>query len=75
MSEFFLLYNRFTAEAKASRPPLAHMPFGWGPRNCIGMRFALLETKITLMEILRKNSFAQGPETPVCLAEIPISNF
>ena len=60
---------RFTAEAKANRPQLSHMPFGWGPRNCIGLRFALLETKIALMEILRKYSFARGPETPVCVAE------
>lgn len=56
---------RFTPEAKANRPQLAHMPFGWGPRNCIGLRFALLEIKIVLIEILRKYSFACGPETVV----------
>jgi cytochrome P450 len=55
--------ERFTDEAKASRPQLAHMPFGWGPRNCIGLRFALLESKIALMEILRKFSFVRAPET------------
>ena len=59
------VHDRFTPEAKASRPQLAHMPFGWGPRNCIGLRFALLEIKIALMEILKKFSFAQGPETAV----------
>ena len=69
---------RFTAEAKANRPQLAHMPFGWGPRNCIGLKFALLEAKIALMEILRKYSFAKGPETVVCtislknVCEVPI---
>ena len=57
---------RFTAEAKATRPQLAHMPFGWGPRNCIGLRFALMEAKIVLIEILKEYSFAPGPETPVC---------
>jgi thromboxane-A synthase len=61
--------ERFTAEAKSNRPQLAHMPFGWGPRNCIGLRFALLQTKIALMEILGKYSFSRGPETPVCVAE------
>ena len=68
---------RFTAEAKANRPQLAYMPFGWGPRNCIGLRFALLEAKIALMEILRKYSFARAPETVVCLLypllECPLS--
>ena len=57
--------DRFTPEAKASRPQLAHMPFGWGPRNCIGLRFAMLEAKIALMEILRQFSFARAPETVV----------
>ena len=47
----------YRCAAKASRPQLAHIPFGWGLRSCIGLRFALLESKIALMEILRKFSF------------------
>ena len=65
-------YNicRFTTEEKAKRPQLAHMPFGWGPRNCIGMRFALLEAKIALIEILKKYSFVRGPETEVLICRL-----
>ena len=59
---------RFSAEAKAERPQHCYMPFGSGPRNCIGMRFALLEAKMALIEILKKFSFIRAPDTQVCFS-------
>ena len=56
---------RFTPEEKAKRPQLAHMPFGFGPRSCIGMRFALLEAKMALIEVLQKYTFVRAPDTEV----------
>ena len=41
------------------------MPFGYGPRNCIGMRFALLEEKMALIEMISKFKIALAPETKV----------
>ena len=56
---------RFQAENKANHHPMAYMPFGWGPRNCIGLRFALMEAKMALVSVLRKVKFERSPDTEV----------
>lgn len=44
--------ENFSAEAKQTRNPYAFMAFGHGPRNCIGMRFALVVLKIATVRLL-----------------------
>ena len=56
-------YNRFSKEEKEERHPLAHMPFGYGPRSCIGMKLALMETKMALTALIREYKFLEGPDT------------
>ena len=55
--------NRFSAEGKSSRHAMAHMPFGWGRRSCIGSRLALMEAKMALVSIYRRYKLVEGPET------------
>ena len=53
---------RFAPEHK--RNPLAFTSFGLGPRNCIGMKFALQEIKFSLVKLLKKFEIAPGPNMP-----------
>ncbi|KAJ8953901.1 hypothetical protein NQ318_019141 [Aromia moschata] len=44
--------ERFNEENKQNIKPYTYFPFGLGPRNCIGSRFALLEVKTTIFHLL-----------------------
>ena len=42
------------------RHPAAFIPFGLGPRVCVGMRFALMELKMCLAQIIREYTILPG---------------
>ncbi|KAE8748379.1 Cytochrome P450 CYP6 [Frankliniella occidentalis] len=56
--------QRFTEEAKKARPQLVYMPFGDGPRICIGMRLGLVQVKMALLTILTRARVAVAPDMP-----------
>uniref|UniRef100_A0A8K9XUF5 unspecific monooxygenase n=1 Tax=Oncorhynchus mykiss TaxID=8022 RepID=A0A8K9XUF5_ONCMY len=59
--------ERFSKENRENIDPYTFLPFGMGPRNCIGMRFALQTIKLVIVEILQRFSFVTCKETEVPL--------
>lgn len=59
--------ERFSDENKHNIAPFTYMPFGEGPRNCIGSRFALLEIKTLVTKILSKFDIVPTAKTQIPL--------
>lgn len=57
--------ERFTEENKQNRPNYVYLPFGEGPRMCIGMRFGLMQAKAGLSHILSRFEVAPCKDTPL----------
>ena len=47
--------------ARASKHPLAYIPFGLGVRTCIGQNLAVLQAKLALAIILQRFAFRLAP--------------
>ncbi|XP_076416756.1 LOW QUALITY PROTEIN: cytochrome P450 3A13-like [Peromyscus maniculatus bairdii] len=59
--------ERFSKENKDRINPYTYLPFGHGPRNCIGMRFALINMKLAIVKILQNFSLSPCEETEIPL--------
>jgi cytochrome P450 len=45
--------DRFAPERSKTRPRYAFLPFGGGPRVCIGASFAMIEAAVILATLIR----------------------
>lgn len=61
--------ERFTAEEVRKRNPTTFLPFGDGPRNCIGMRFGMMQVRIGLIMLLRNFQFKTTRPLVICKKE------
>ncbi|KAH6935455.1 hypothetical protein HPB50_006019 [Hyalomma asiaticum] len=55
--------DRFSDENVGTIRQYSYLPFGAGPRNCVGMRFALLSVKLCLLHSLRCVEFVSTTKT------------
>lgn len=60
--------GRFEDEAVRHRHPSAHIPFGGGPRKCIGANMAVLQMLLLLAVFVRRYDFRLASEDPVEIA-------
>lgn len=63
--------DRFTEENIRQRHPFTFIPFGEGQRNCIGMRFALMQIRLGLVAVLRKFRVSHSKKTPKIIEFVP----
>ncbi|XP_068595104.1 thromboxane-A synthase [Brachionichthys hirsutus] len=59
--------ERFTPEAKAGRHPFVYLPFGAGPRMCVGVRLAQLVIRMALVRLFQRFTLVTCSDTKIPL--------
>jgi cytochrome P450 len=57
--------ERFNAENKSKQIPFSYIPFGGGPRLCIGNNFALMEMQFVLSMMIKRYQFELIPNQQI----------
>jgi len=65
--------ERFNEDENENRHQYVYLPFGEGPRICIGMRFGLMQTKVGLVSLLSKYQISVSKKTPIPIVFDPTS--
>ncbi|KAH8236984.1 hypothetical protein KR038_001975 [Drosophila bunnanda] len=65
--------DRFTPEKVAARDSVEWLPFGDGPRNCVGMRFGQMQVRIGLAQIISRFRLSICDQTEIPLKFNPMS--
>lgn len=64
--------ERFMNEAPANRPAFSWIPFGGGPRVCLGQHFAMLEMQVVLSLVLRRFDWTLVPGQDMRFLTLPL---
>jgi cytochrome P450 len=63
--------ERFSPDARAALPKGAYIPFGGGPRTCIGMRFGQLEVRTIATLILSRFTLSLAEDFQLTIRQMP----
>ncbi|XP_069107924.1 cytochrome P450 3A8-like isoform X2 [Argopecten irradians] len=55
--------ERYSPDSDCEIDPVMYLPFGGGPRMCVGVKFAMMEIKIILVHLMRNVRFVPCAET------------